>query len=179
MDKRAVADPGKMPYRISHVHDLRGENFVVEYAERVDCMDGVKRQKIWYNCRKAHVEIDSEEHSAGHFAAQEAAWKHVTDVLERGGNATDVDERFGLGGLSGSGRFRHHGDPHEDFCFKVHPRRPDFGEVGITTWRPQRDTLIKPTEYCSDCRFVRRTGSGTETWKCLGHEVDTGATPAE
>ena len=102
MDKRAVADPGRMPYRVSHVHDERGENFVVEYAERVECLDGVERQKIWYNCRKAHVEIDSEEHSAGHFAAQEAAWKHVTDVLDRGKDATSVSDLAGCVAVDGS-----------------------------------------------------------------------------
>ena len=87
------------------------------------------------------------EHLKGHQDAEALAWHHVEQVLSRGDNATHVDSRFGAGELRGEGRFRHHGDPHKEFGFFTHPRKPDFHKTGQTVWRPGRDTLHAAPEF--------------------------------
>ena len=164
-----------MPYRLSHVLDERGENFVVEYAEPVECLDGIKRKKVFYRCRRAGMTPGSDEHAAGHAAAEKNAWAHIEDVLNAGDNASRVDLRFGKGELSGTGRFRHHGDPHAGFTFQVHPRRPDFGVAGITMWRPGRDTLTAHEEFRHGSTFAQQNAAGTEIFRCPSREIDTGA----
>ena len=64
-----------------------------------------------------------------------------------GSAAKNVDIRFGKGELHGEGRFRHHGDAHEDVCFHVHPRKPDFSKSGVVIWRFGRDTLLSTKEF--------------------------------
>ena len=134
---------------------------------------------MWYRCKTRSCAPGSLEHKRGHEQAEAAAWAHVEQVLARGEQATQVDARFGAGELRGTGRFCHHGDPHEDFCFYVHPRRPDFNKGGAVIWRPGRDALRKPNEYCCACQFVRRFATGVEVWKCLGHDTTTGVPSPE
>ena len=107
--KRLPADPKALPFRIAHVHDDKGENFVVTYSTPQLCVDGRTRRSVWYRCTPSHAD------------AERKAWAHVEAVLNRGGDAAAVDPRFGLGELQGTGRIRHHGDAHEDFKFRVHP----------------------------------------------------------
>ena len=178
-DPRAPSDPKVLPYRIAHVVDDRGENFVVQYQEKQKCLDGVLRKSMWYQCKNKTCTPGSVEHKNGHLKAEAAAWAHVEQVLARGESADLVDARYGTGELRGTGRFRHHGDPHEDFRFYSHPRRPDFNKGGSVIWRPGRDTLSPAAEYCKDCRFVRRMGTGVEIWQCSGHDVHTGEPAAE
>ena len=161
-DKRLPADPTALPFRIAHVHDDKGENFVVNYSTPQVCADGRTRRSVWYKCTPSHAD------------AERKAWAHVEAVLNRGSDAAAVDPRFGLGELQGTGRVRHHGDPHEDFRFRVHPRKPDFKHATSSIWRPQRDTLMKPEEYCKNHLFNVALASGAKIYKCLGHDVTTG-----
>ena len=48
VDLRTPADPSVMPYRVAHVCDERGENFVVQYATKQRCHDGKDRKSVWY-----------------------------------------------------------------------------------------------------------------------------------
>ena len=41
----------------------------------------------------------------------------------------------------------------------------------MTTWKFERDTLEPASDFCFNCVFVRRLGSGEEIWKCLGHDL--------
>jgi hypothetical protein len=139
-DKRACVSDKIFPKKVTHVLDDRGENFVVEYAQPVLCQDGLKRRKVFYQCRsKRHVVAGSPEHQAGHAIAEERAWAHVEQVVKAGGEAEDVDLRFGKGPLYGNGSFRHHGDEHEDWCFHVHPKKPD--------WKIRSNDLEAATRY--------------------------------
>ena len=126
------------------------------------CVDGRTRRSVWYRCTPSHAD------------AERKAWAHVEAVLNRGGDAAAVDPRFGLGELQGTGRIRHHGDAHEDFKFRVHPRRPDFKHAASSVWKPQRDTLLKPEEYCTNHVFSMALASGAKIYKCLGHDATTG-----
>ena len=111
------------------------------------------------------------EHEAGHRAAEAAAWAHIESVLARGGNATAVVAEFGAGEITSGTRYRFHGDPREAQTFHRHPEKPDFTKAGAILWRPERDTLLPAEDFCKNCEFVRRLASGTEVWRCLGHEA--------
>ena len=172
-DPRAPRDPRVLPYRIAHVVDARGENFVVQYVSKHMCHDGVLRKSMWYQCKTKACAPGTPEHAAGHLKAEAAAWAHVEQVLARGEEAENVDGRCGTGELHGSGRFRHHGDPHEDFCFKVHPRRPDFnrGDLssgGLATTRYRLPPTTVRTASSSDASVQEWSyGNATATTSTL------------
>lgn len=169
VDPRAPRNPRVLPYRVSHVKDERGENFVVEYRQAQVGHDGIARKKIFYRCKPNSVEDGSVEAVEGHQRAERLAWAHVEAVLAQHGEAAEVESSTGAGPLSGTGFFRRHGDPHEGYEFHVHPRRPDFLTRGI--WRPIRDTLQAAQDFCVSHEYVRRLGDGTEVFRCRGHEV--------
>ena len=100
-------------------------------------------------------------------------------MLNAGEDADSVDLRFGSGELRGTGRIKHHGDPHEDFVFHVHPRKPNFTKSGILVRKLGCDTLLPASDFCKECVFVRRLGSGVEYWRCLGHDCSTGDPPVD
>ena len=39
------------------------------------------------------------------------------------------------------------------------------------------DTYLEAKQFCSNCTFVHRTGSGVETWHCGGHDIEPHAAP--
>ena len=96
-DPRAPVRTDILPWKILHVHDERGENFVVQYQIPVECKDGVWRKRIFYRCRPQKVSKDSEEGKAGHAKAERQAWAHVQNVLESGGTPQNVIEEHGRG----------------------------------------------------------------------------------
>ena len=106
-----------LPYRVARVCDARGEQFVVQYLSGQARQDGRVRTTVWYQCCPLDVLRDSPAHVAGVLQAEARAWEHVDQVLRRGGDATKVDPRFGAGELVGGGRYKRHGDPHDDFSF--------------------------------------------------------------
>ena len=164
-----------LPLRIAHAEDSRGDHFVVQYLEAQLCADGRRRKTMWYQCCPRSASQGSVVHREGHRKAEEFVWAHVDQVLSRGTDALLVDGRFGGGELRGEGRFRRHGDPHEDFCFYVHPRRMDFSKSGgAAIWRPGRDTLVSADEFCTAHVFVRQLAHGVKVFQCLGHDVPTG-----
>ena len=114
-DMRAPVDGKIMPSRLSHVHDDRGENFVVEYRKKVLCRDGIGRRRIFYLCRpRRSVTEGSAAHEEGHRLAEERAWRHVEQVLDAGSSAEGVYPGCGSGVLFGEGAYRHHGDQFSD-----------------------------------------------------------------
>ena len=78
---------------------------------------------------------------------------------------------FGAGEITSGTRYRFHGDPREAQTFHRHPEKPDITKEGVILWRPERDTLLPAEDFCKNCEFVRRLASGTEVWRCLGHEA--------
>ena len=97
--------------------------------------------------------------------------------MAAGADAAKIVPEFGLGELSGpidssTSGVRYHGDPFEEYRFHVHPRRFDFLQRGMIRWRTERDTLLKPEEFCRNCEFARRFGHGEEVWRRRGHDCD-------
>ena len=109
-----------------------------------------------------------------HEEAERKAWAHVEAVLARGGDATRVHLPAGRGELNGTGRVRHHGDPHENFRFRCYPKKLDFKAATHIIWKPQRDTLMSADQYCTNCKFVCAFASGAKVYECLGHDIITG-----
>ena len=47
---------------------------------------------------------------------------------------------------------------------------PIEGSADYCSWSPVTDTLFKPHEFCTNCKYVRRESDGVELWECLGHD---------
>lgn len=161
-DMRLPADPRVLPCRVVHVHDERGETCVVSYASAQKCLDGRWRKTMWYKCSPSHAE------------AERKVCAHVEAVLSRGGDATRVHMAAGKGELSGAGRIRHHGDPHENVHVRCYPKKLDFKASAHTVWKPERDTLMSPEEFCGNHACVCAFASGAKVYECLGHDVVIG-----
>ena len=58
-------DPKIVPRSVQHVHDARGENFVVRWGVPVLVDDGTTRNSVWISCK-----------SSGHLEAEQTAWKY-------------------------------------------------------------------------------------------------------
>ena len=93
----------------------------VEYGQKVLMRDGVARKVVRYPCQVAGVKgapgIRVAEGSTEHYEqserAKQMAWRHVELALT-GHQPDSVDKRAGTGQLTGSGFYRHHGDPWGD-----------------------------------------------------------------
>ena len=110
-------------------------NFVLQYLSGQVCQDGRVRKTVWYQCCPRGVLRDSPAHFAVVLRAEARAWEHVDQLLTRGGDATKIDPRLGAGKLMGEGRYKRHGDTHEDVSFHVHPRKPNFAKAsGAAVW---------------------------------------------
>ena len=179
-DMRLPVERSVLPFRLSHIHDDRGENFVVQYSSKVLCRDGRQRRTVWYRCRRAGIPVGSLEAAAGHELAGRQAWRHIERVLESDEGGGLVIPRHGEGQLLGRDSFRFHGDPEADHVFRVHPRRPDLRGHGMLHWEPAIDTWIEARRFCSHAQFVRRRADGVELWRCPGHDLtDSGIGPGD
>ena len=96
---------------------------------------------MWYTCLPPGVKPGTEAHKEAQRQAEARAWAHVEQALRSTGDPAKVDSRFGTGELSGEGFYRRHGDPLAGYEFHVHPRKPNFREAGMVTWRPNKDTF--------------------------------------
>ena len=170
-DARVPKDLSVLSHRLVHVHDERGENFVIEYMKPMLCQDGILRKKVFIRCRRRHEPEGSTAHKAGHERAEKQAWEHINAVLNNTGKKPNVIVRFGKGELVEGEYCKHHGDSHEDNTFRVHPSHPAFGAHGIMQWSPNVDTLLPGREFCCSAKLVRKRSDGVEIWKCPGHEM--------
>ena len=148
------------------MQEERGENFVVEYRQKVRCLDGKSRKTCWYQCKK----------DGGHAMAEQRAWRHVQQSLGDFGNSPHAlaDQRFGTGAIhKDADGLLYHGTKSEK-RFRAHAAKPDFARNGIVRWDPEFDTFHKldpPNNgFCRDCVRIERSPSGVVVWECKGHD---------
>jgi len=167
-DARLPISDEVVPIRIYFTRNQHNVgNWIVEYPEPVECRDGGMRRKVFYACHKMGVDEDSVEAKEGFEAARVAAMKHVDF------GKSPVASVHGRGPLLSGDLLKYHGHNDTDHSFYVHdssPHRSTMSDLGL--WRPGVDTRLSAKEFCSNCTFLRRSGTGVETWRCCGHEVD-------
>ena len=62
IDPRLPVDPLVLPFKVAHIDDDRGDNFVVQYLSNQRCNDGRIRKSIWYNCLPRGILRGTPEH---------------------------------------------------------------------------------------------------------------------
>ena len=96
-----------MPTRVVHVPGENGTKgcYIVEYSNSQECHGNIWRKKVRYNFT-----------DPTHDLIAPRVWDHVDRTPE------EVSHEHGRGAITGESPLKHHGDPHENFKFKVYVR---------------------------------------------------------
>ena len=154
-------NPQMVPRSVQHVHDRRGENFVVRWGKEVMFEDGTTRHTIWINCK-----------TSGHLEAEKTAWTYFYSRFTDAGNSVGRfrGDSDGYGPLGDDG---FHGDPSRHHTFWVYPGYKSLSTLGVASWNPMFETFIEAPTFCSNHAFVRTRPLGVQEFICRGHENNT------
>ena len=161
-DPKSFKKATTVPTRVVHVpSENRTKGCYVHhriYSNFQECHDNIWRKKVRYNYT-----------DPTHDLIAQRVWDHVERTPE------EASHEHGRGAITSEGSFKHHGDPHENFMFKVHGARPPLRAPEVRMWRPHSETIFPAKEFCKAAKLVHSFASGVSVWRCTGHggQVDT------